>query len=330
MLRYIIKRILWVIPVIFGVLVVVFLLRVITPGDAVDQLLPADATDEQKAAKRAELGLDQPLVVQFGQYVFDFVTKGDIGTSYKTNQPVLQEIMARFPITIVLALGSVLLGVVLGVPLGVLSAVKQYSWVDSVILVVSMFSVSMPSFWLALLCISLFSVTLGWLPSSGITNPLGWIMPIAVIGLNSMSSITRITRSSMLEVIRQDYIRTARSKGQTEGKITIMHALRNALIPIIANVGNQIGIQLGGALVLESVFGLPGIGKYVVDAISYRNFPAVQGGVIILAITFTVLNLLVDLSYTVVDPRLKTSLMSSSKMRKARRAAANVGGAVNG
>lgn len=312
MLRYITKRTLMVIPVMLGVLVIVFFLQAITPADAADMLLP-DGTDEEKGVLREEMGLDNPLIQQFGRYVYDLVTKGDFGTSYKTRQPVAQELMVRLPITIVLALGSVLLGVTLGVPLGVISAVKQYTWVDSTILVISMVTAAMPSFWLALLCISLLSVQLGWLPASGINNPLGWIMPISVVGLNTMSAITRITRSSMLEIIRQDYIRTARAKGQKESAITIRHALRSALIPIIAQVGNQLGIQLGGVIAIEAVFGIPGIGKYIVDAISYRNFPSVQGGVVILAFVLTFVNLIVDITYAIVDPRLKSTISVSSK-----------------
>lgn len=328
MLKYVIKRILMLIPVMLGVIVIVFVLKAVTPGDPIDQILGADATEEQREAKREELGLNDPLIVQFGNYLWGIITRGDLGTSYKSNQPVLTELLTRFPVTIILALGSVLLGILLGIPLGVISATKQYSWADSSILVVSMAAVSMPSFWLALLCILLFAVKLNWLPASGIESPLGWILPICVVGLNTMSGITRITRSSMLEVIRQDYVRTARAKGQKERVIVVHHALRSALIPIIANIGNQIGVQLGGALTIEAVFGLPGIGQYVVSAIGARNFPAVQGGVIILAFTFTIVNLLVDLAYTVVDPRMKAEFSSSKPKRKVMLQAEE--GAVNG
>ena len=198
MIKYIIKRILLVIPVILGVLCIVFILQAVTPGDAVDQLLPADATEEQKEAKRDELGLNDPIIVQFGRYVYNFFTSGDLGTNYKTNQPVSGEIATRFPYTIILAIGSVIIGVVFGIPLGALAATHQYSWGDSTVQVGSMIFVSMPSFWLALMCISLFSVQLNLLPSNGISSPLGWIMPMFVLGLANMSTICRITRSSML------------------------------------------------------------------------------------------------------------------------------------
>ena len=320
MLKYIVKRILYVIPVMLGVLIIVFALKSIMPGDPVDMILPADSTEEERQEKRDELGLNDPIVVQFVDYVGDIVTKLDFGTSYKTNQPIFTELMQRFPITFGLAIGSVLVGTLLAIPLGILSAIKQYTWVDSVILVISMLAVSIPSFWFALMCLSLFSVELNWLPAIYDGSLASWIMPVVVIALAAMSGLTRITRSSMLEVIRSDYIRTARAKGQTEGKIVMRHAFRNALIPILAAIGNSLGAQLGGALIIETVFGMPGIGKYITDAISQRNFPAVQGGVILLAFVFTIVNLLVDISYTFVDPRLKGTIVTVS--RRKRKAAA--------
>ena len=316
MLSYILKRILYIIPVMLGVLIIVFSLKSIMPGDPVDMILSSDATQEERQEKREELGLDQPVVIQFVEYVKDIVLDLDFGTSYKTNQPVFTELMQRFPITLILAIGSVLVGTILAIPLGILSAVKQYSWVDSLVLVISMLAVSIPSFWFALICLSLFSVELQWLPVIYDGSLVSWILPVIVIALASMSGLTRITRSSMLEVIRADYIRTARSKGQTEGKIVLRHAFRNALIPILAAIGNSLGTQLGGALIIENVFGMPGIGKYITDAISQRNFPAVQGGVILLAFVFTIVNLLVDISYTFVDPRLKRTILTGVKRKK--------------
>ena len=321
MLKYIIKRVLYVIPVMLGVLVIVFALKSIMPGDPVDMILPTTATPEEREAKREELGLNDPSVIQFADYVKGIVTELDFGTSYKTDQPVFNELMQRFPITFILAIGSVLLGTVLAIPLGILSAVKQYTWVDSLVLIISMLAVSIPSFWLALMFLSLFSVELGWFPSIYNGSLASWVMPVIVIALAAMSGLTRITRSSMLEVIRSDYIRTARAKGQTEEKIIMRHAFRNALIPVLAAVGNSLGAQLGGALVIETVFGMPGIGKYITDAISQRNFPAVQGGVILLAFVFTLVNLLVDLSYTFVDPRLKGTIVTGSKKQRKKTAA---------
>lgn len=313
MLKYIIKRLLYVIPVMLGVLIIVFALKTVMPGDPVDIILPSEASEEEREAKREELGLNDPVVVQFFNYVKGIVTKLDFGVSYKTNQSVSDELLQRFPITFILAVGAVFVGTLLAIPLGILSAVKQYTWIDDIILVVSMLAVSIPSFWFALMLLSVFSVDLKWVPTIYDGSIKSWILPILVIALAAMSGLTRMTRSSMLEVIRADYIRTARAKGQTEQKIIIHHAFRNALIPILAAVGNSLGAQLGGALVIETVFGMPGIGKYITDAISQRNFPAVQGGVVLLAFVFTLINLLVDLSYTFVDPRLKASIIQQRK-----------------
>lgn len=305
MIKYIIKRILLVIPVILGVLCIVFILQAVTPGDAVDQLLPADATEEQKEAKRDELGLNDPIIVQFGRYVYNFFTSGDLGTNYKTNQPVSGEIATRFPYTIILAIGSVIIGVVFGIPLGALAATHQYSWGDSTVQVGSMIFVSMPSFWLALMCISLFSVQLNLLPSNGISSPLGWIMPMFVLGLANMSTICRITRSSMLEVIRQDYIRTARAKGASERIVIWRHALRNATLPIITVAGMYFGSLLGGSVITESVFSMPGVGSLTITAIRSKDIPQVMACVLLMAALFCLIMLLVDLLYAFLDPRIR-------------------------
>ena len=310
MLKFIAKRVLFLIPIMLGVMVIVFVIRAITPGNPVDSLLSEDATEEQRAELTAELGLDQPLPVQFVRYVGDAIT-GDLGTSYTTKQPVLQELLTRLPISLIVCFGAVAIGVLLGVPLGTISAVKQYSWTDSVVRILSMVFAATPQFCLGLVLIMVFSVQLHWLPSVGLSGPASFILPMATIGLSSLAQYTRITRSSMLEVIRQDYIRTARAKGQTEFAITTRHALRNAFIPIMSQIGNQVGHQLGGALIVENVFGMPGVGKYIGDAITARNFPAIQGGVLMLALIFTIVNLLVDLSFAFINPRLKSSIMNS-------------------
>lgn len=315
MKRYILKRLILLIPIMLGVTLIVFCIRAITPGSPVDHLLGDDATAEQREELEAELGLDDPLPIQFVNYVKD-VVRGDLGESYTTGEPVMEEILSRFPITVAVCFSAVFLGTLLGVPLGIFSATRPYTWIDSTVLVVSIVIRSIPAFCLAFFLISIFSVELHLLPSFGVSTPLSFVLPVAVIGLTSMCNYTRITRSSMLEIIRQDYIRTARAKGQSEHKIIYSHALRNAAIPIVNSVGNQIGHQLGGALILETVFGIPGVGKYIGDAISTRNFPAVQGGVLFLAFIFTVVNLLTDLSFTAVNPRLKSSLIVSKGRRK--------------
>lgn len=321
MIKYICKRILMLVPILLGVTMIIFALKVITPGDPVTQILGDQATEEQKEAKREELGLNDPVPIQFFNYVKDIVTKGDFGTSYRTDEPVLQELLPRLKTSVIICLGAVAIGAALGVLLGVVSALKKYTWIDSLVLTVSMFFTSIPQFCVALVLIYIFSVSLGLLPSGGIDSPLGYILPMSCIGLSSLSNYTRITRSSMLEVISQDYIRTARSKGQTEGAITWHHSMRNAMIPVAAAIGNQLGIQLGGALIIETVFGVPGVGKYISDAIIARNYPSVLGGVLLMAFFLTLVNLLVDISFLLIDPRLKNSMISGGS-RKIRKAAA--------
>lgn len=319
--KYIIKRLLMTIPVVLGVMLIVFFFQTVSPDDPVLQILGSGSTTEDREAKREELGLNDPMLVQFGRYVFGFFTRGDLGTSYKSSQPVTQELLSRFPVTLRLAFISVGIGILIGVPLGVIAAVKQYTATDSVVVTFSVLMESMPNFWFALMMISVFSIKLRILPSMFNGSPQSWIMPIICVAVSSMAQIIRVTRSSMLETIRQDYIRTARAKGQVEYKIVINHVLRNSLIPILTSVGNTIGMQLGGALIVESVFGMPGIGKYAVDAITARNYPSVLGSVVVLAITFTIVNLAIDLLYAVVDPKVKTTLITEQAMKKSKRAA---------
>lgn len=330
MVKYIIRRLLMIIPVVLGVMMIVFFFQSVSKDDPALQALGSGSSMEAREEWREARGLNDPILVQFGRYVWNFASKGDLGTSYKSGQPITQELLARFPVTIKLALISVGLGILLGIPLGVWSAVRQYSVLDSVIVAISVVMESIPNFWFALMLISLLSVQLKWLPTAYNGTAGSWVMPIVVVTCMSVSQIIRVTRSSMLETIRQDYVRTARSKGQTEFKIVVHHVLRNSLIPIITAIGNTIGMQLGGALIVETIFGMPGIGKYAVDAISARNYPAVLGSVVILAITFTIVNLIVDLTYALVDPQVKTSLIKEQSMKKRRRSAGRKETAVNG
>lgn len=313
MFKYIIKRIIMVVPVVLGVMIIVFFFQSVSDDDPVAQILGAGAPIEAREAKREELGLNDPILVQFGRYVWRFVSSGSLGESYKSGQPVTAEIMKRFPMTIKLACLAVLIGSVIGIPLGVWSAVKQYSPIDTGIVAFSVFIESFPNFWLALMLITTFSVKLQWFPTSFIGTPNSWVLPIACVSVGSISMVTRVTRSSVLETIRQDFVRTARAKGQSEIKVILNHVLRNSMIPILAAIGNSIGSQLGGALIVETIFAVPGIGKYAVDAISARNYPSVLGSVVVLAITFTIVNLLFDLSYMFVDPKIKTSFVSKKK-----------------
>ena len=320
MLRYIGKRILWMIPVLLGVLLIVFALSDIAPGDPVDQIVGYDAPAEVKEAKREELGLNDPFLVRYYRYVRDLVLHGDLGTSYSTGRPVSQELMQKYPHTIKLALMAIALALIIGIPLGVISAVKQYTVIDNASMVFALFGVSVPQFWFALMLMLIFAVNLKILPSNSSTSgALGYVMPVIMIGIQNIGNIARTTRSSMLEVIRQDYIRTARAKGQKEGVVIFGHALRNALIPVVANVGNSMASSLGGAVVAEQIFSVDGVGKYMLASIKGSNWPCVCGGLVILAVTFSVTMLLVDLVYTIVDPRLKDEYNASSKMAAQRR-----------
>ena len=315
MARYTIKRILWIFPILIGVITIVFFISSVTPGDPAASLLGSTATAEEIEAMHHTLGLDQPLLKRWIDYIVGIFTHFDFGTSYATRQPVRNEILAFFPVTLKLAVFSTVLGVLCGIPLGVVSALKQYTWVDSVILVLSVLLISLPNFWLAMMLIKVFAVDLQWLPSFGLDSVRGWILPVIVAGLQSMTQIIRITRSSMLEVMRQDYIRTARAKGQKEGVIVTRHMLRNAMIPVATSIGSSLGNSLGGNMALESVFALPGLGYYIVKAITAINTPAMLGGILFIAIMFTIVNLLVDLSYVLIDPRLK-SRVTGKKLSK--------------
>lgn len=313
MLKYILKRILFLIPILLGVSAIIFALKTITPGDPARQILGNSATEEQVQAKREELGLNDPVLVQYVRYIKNIVTKGDFGDSYRTGAPVLSEILPRLWTSAKITLGAVIIGAFIGIVLGIVSALKKYTWADSLVLVVSMFFQSIPEFVVALVLIMIFAVNLHLLPATGIETWKGYILPMLCIGLSSIANYTRITRSSMLEVLGEDYIRTARAKGQTENNITYHHALRNALIPVAQSVGTHLGNAIGGGMVLETVFGVPGVGKYIVDSITQRNYPSVLGGALIIAMVLTVINLIVDISFVLIDPRLKTTIISGGK-----------------
>lgn len=314
MLKFILKRLLVMIPVLLGVTFIVFSMMYITDGDPARMMLGDLATEEEVEALRDEMGLNDPFFTRYFNYLKDLI-HGDLGTSYSTKQPVTTVILERLPATIKLAFFSCLFAIVVGVPIGIISAVKQYSAVDSIARVVSLVGISLPNFWLALLLMLLFSVKLDWLPPSGLYGPEYYIMPMISISAVSLATFARTTRSSMLEVIRQDYIRTARAKGQNEWVVIFKHALKNALIPIITIVGVQFATALGGAVVNEQVFAIPGLGKLMVDSIKARDFPVVQGGVLIIAFMFSILNLLIDLLYAFVDPRIKSQYIRGSKKR---------------
>lgn len=304
--KYILRRLLYLIPVMFGVSLVVFTMMYFTPGDPARIMLGESAPAEAVEDLREELGLNDHFVIQYGNWLKDLIFNGDIGSSYRTRRPVSDEIIDRFPTTLRLAAAGVAVSVVVGVPIGIISATKQYSFLDNASMFTALLGVSMPNFWLAMLLIIQFSVNWDLLPSSGLDSPISYILPAITLGTSSAATIARMTRSSMLEVIRQDYIRTARAKGQVESVITNRHALKNALIPIITVIGLQFGALLGGAVLTESVFSIPGVGRLMVDSIGARDFPVVQGGVLFIAIAFSLINLLVDILYAFVDPRIKS------------------------
>ena len=304
MLKFTMKRLVYLVLVLVGVSFLVFLLLYMTPGDPVRMMLGESATPEAQAELRLELGLDDPFLVQYGRYIKNIVVHQDLGTSYSTRRPVLDEIMTVFPNTVKLATAAIIIAVILGTFLGIVSAVKQNSLLDNAVMVLALIGTSAPIFWIGILMIILFSVNLGWLPPSGFGSFKQLIMPALALGMQSTAVVARMTRSSMLEVIRQDFVKTARAKGQKESVVIMKHVFRNALIPVITVVGLQFGTLLGGAMLTEVVFSIPGVGRLMIEAIKQRDFPIVQGSVLFVAACFSLLNLAVDLLYAVVDPKV--------------------------
>ena len=311
--KFITKRLLMMIPVLLGVTLVVFTIMYFTPGDSASIILGDMATEEDRMLFRMEHGLTGGFAEQYFNYMRNVITKGDLGTSYTTKMSVTSEILARFPTTFKLAGVSILIACVIGIIAGIISATRQYSLFDNIATVISLIGVSLPNFWQGMMLIIVLSVWLGWVPPSGFSTPLHWVLPAVTIGTSSAANIMRMTRSSMLEVIRQDYIRTARAKGQKEWIVVWDHALKNALIPIITVVGLNFGKLLGGAVLTESIFSIAGIGKLMVDAIKAKNTPLVQGGVLFIAIIMCFVNLIVDILYAYVDPRIRSQYMKNRR-----------------
>lgn len=307
MFKYIGKRLLYLILVLLGVSFIVFTLLYISPGDPARIMLGEAATEEACEALREQLGLNDPFLVRFFNYIKDIVVHQDLGTSYSTRGPVSDQVFAAFPVTVQLAASAIVVAVLVGVTLGVLAAVKQNSIIDNLVMVFALLGTSIPIFWFGSMMIVLFSVKLQWLPPSGYGTWQQMIMPAIALGLQSTAMIARMTRSSMLEVIRQDYVKTARAKGQREFVVIMRHVFRNALIPIITVVGLQFGQLLGGAILTEMVFSIPGLGRLIIDAITERDYPVVQGGVLVVAASFSLVNLVVDLLYAVADPKIARS-----------------------
>jgi ABC-type dipeptide/oligopeptide/nickel transport system permease component len=303
-MKYALRRVLQLIPLLLILTVVIFLAIRLVPGDPVGLMLGMGAPEKAKAAERVRLGLDKPLVIQYFTFLGN-VLKGDLGKSLSTGNPVAYEIVRRFPNTLILALGGTIVGAVFGIILGVLAAVRQNKFSDNAIMVVSLLSVSTPSFFLALMLMLLFSLQLGWLPSIGLRSWQHAILPIITLGTQAVGLVARTTRSSMLDVLGQDYIRTSRSRGISERTITYVHALKNALIPVVTVLGLRFGGLLAGATLVETVFSIPGLGRLMVDAVLKRDYPVVQGTLLVFAVVFVLVNTLVDLLYGVIDPRVK-------------------------
>lgn len=304
MIWFITKRLMQTVPVIIGVTIVVFVIMQLVPGDTAVLLAGEGATKETIEALREQLGLHQPLYVQYFDYVSNLL-RGDMGFSLKNNQPVLQEIMTRLPITLELAIFSTLITIVLGMLAGIISAIRPYSILDTVVMVVALLGISLPSFWFGLMLMYSFSVKLHIFPVAGWDSMLHVVLPAFTLGAGGAAIVARMTRSSMLEVIRQDYIRTARAKGVKERVIIYKHALRNALIPVITVVGLQFGALLGGTVLVESIFAINGLGRMIVDAIRMRDLPVVQGGVLVASLVFVVVNLIVDILYRLFNKRIE-------------------------
>jgi len=305
MIKYVFRRIIMMIPVIIGVTFFVFFVMKLAPGDPARMVAGADASDEDIQQIRTDLGLDRSVPLQYLSYMYKLV-QGDMGKSFSSRKSVSQEIAARFPATGWLALCGMVVGILIAIPIGILSATRQYSVADNVSMVLALIGVSMPNFWLGLLLIIIFALQLGILPSSGSGSLESIILPAITLGVGQAANLTRTTRSSMLEVIRQDYIRTVRAKGVNEKNVIRKHALTNALIPVITVIGLQFGTLLGGAVITETVFAWPGIGRLLIDSIKKKDEPMVLGCLIVFAVCFSLVNLLVDILYAYIDPRIKS------------------------
>lgn len=317
MIRYILKRLLFLIPILLGVIVIVFTIVYVAPGDPVILILGDDYTPEGYAAKAAELGLDKSYIEQLASYIWKIVTKLDFGKSYLVNTSVSNELLTRFPTTAALGLLAVGIMIIVSIPLGTLAAVKQNSVVDIGLTTLAMIVAAVPGFVLALLGLLVFAVSLRWLPLIGLNSLKAWILPVLTNALPGIAFLTRMTRTTMLEVIRQDYVGTARAKGLRESVIIMKHALGNTLIPLLTVIGGFVGTTLAGSVIVETIFSIKGIGTYLTAGINGRDYPVVLGGVIMTATLVCVVNLLVDILYSFVDPRIKAQYTARGK--KARR-----------
>ena len=304
MFQYVIKRLLSIIPVLFGISLLLFFMLRALPGDPAQVLAGQMATPEDIEHIRHQQGLDKPMYIQYAVFLGQ-LAKFDLGRSARTQNPVIQEIWARLPNTILLAVVAITLACLFGIPAGIISAIRPYTFLDYLVTSTALFGISMPVFWLGLMLVIVFSVILPWLPAGGTGSWKHVILPSITLTAFVVAFIARMTRSSMLEVLSQDYTTTARSKGLMEKVVVIKHALKNALIPIITVVGLQFGMLLGGAVLTETVFAWPGVGRLIVDSILARDYPVIQGTILIFGLIYTLVNLMVDVIYAFVDPRIR-------------------------
>jgi len=292
------------IPVLLGISLIIFAIMDFTPGDPARLMLGESATEEDVEALREEMGLNDNFFIRYFRYIGGAL-KGDFGISYRNKLPVMDELFSRFPTTLKLTFYAIAISVIIGIPIGIISAVKQYSIIDNVSVVLTLMLTSLPGFWFGLMLILLFSLKLGWFPATGIDTWRHFILPSITLAGSCMATIIRMTRSSMLEVIRQDYIRTARAKGATQKKVMLKHAFKNALLPIVTVIGLTFGVQVGGAIITESVFAIPGLGTLMVTSVRMKDIPMVLGSVLFIAFVIGIINLIVDILYAFIDPRVK-------------------------
>ena len=316
MIKYVIKRILWAIPVVICVAVLIFCIMRFAGGDPARSLVGIDATDEEYAAMRLKLKLDDPFFVQLANYLGNLFLKGDLGTSYMTHTSISRDIAVRLPYSIAIGLASIVIATLLGVWLGVQSAIHAGKWQDKLCMVFALAGVSMPKFWLALLLLLLFAVRLQWLPAAGVGGLKYYIIPVIANSLHGIASFARQSRSSMLEVIRQDYVITAKAKGLSFREVIYKHALPNALIPVVTMVGTQFAVMISGSIVIETIFAIPGIGVYLTTAINNRDYPVVQSVIVVISLIFCLTMLAIDIAYAFLDPRIKARYAGGKKRAK--------------
>jgi len=317
MWKYIANRFLWMIFVLVGTAIVIFTIMFFVPGDITQTLLGFDATEAEREVLRVSLGLDKPYIVQLMRYLYNSFIKLDFGTSYVYNVPVMRELLARIPRTLMLGTACILVNALIGIPLGMVAALNQNKWQDTLCMVLSLLFVSIPQFWLALQLVDIFAIRLNWLPAFGIGGIKYYILPVIAASMAGVASNARQTRSSMLEVVRADFIVTARAKGLKENQVVKKHMLPNALIPVVTGLGVGLGKSIAGSVVVETIFTIPGVGMYLMTGINSKDYPVVQGSVIVLAFFSAIVMLLVDIIYAMIDPRIKAQYAGRTRgMRK--------------